>query len=221
MNWNGTLYKPTVAWRTEVREVVLVSYFTETNPSIYQLRVSPIDITNPGASTVDLLVGYYLMDYLGHIYRITEINVGSDSEVIKVSDDFRWNTSPTNGKQGIVYKSVGQGFSPWLAASYGTHLYYAAANTAAGIDNAILWKMSDRILCKNTNTPSLTDYQTNYAIPYGNKPKVRLLREDYDNPNNLIEYSALPRENYVAGEIDSIDFGELDETRDWIIEISR
>lgn len=219
MNWNGTLFKPVVAWRTEVREVVLVSYFTETDPSIYKLRVSPIDITNPGASTADIAVGYYLMDYLGHIYRITEINIGSDSQVIKVSDDFRWNSSPINGRQGIVYKSVGEGTAPWLAATYGTHLYYSAANTAAGIDNAILWKMGEEVKFTSTDYPELTDYQTNYLIPYGKNPELKLYQ--IDDSGNKLERTEKPYFIMSGENIVSVGFPNLDIVGDWIIKISR
>jgi osmotically-inducible protein OsmY len=154
MNWNGVEYKPEVAWRTIIKEAVLIQVETTLVPAVYQVAVEPVDMTNPGASTSDKQINYNILDYLGHIYRITQINVGGNSKRVLVSDDFRWKQSPVNGKQAIVYKSVGGGFSPWLAATYGTHLARTAANTAAGIDNSILWKTSEKIEFTNTNTPS-------------------------------------------------------------------
>lgn len=219
MIWEGTSYKPIVAWRTVIKEVVMISAESELTPAIYQLTVEPVDTTNPGASTADKAVGYYVMDYLGHIYRITEINVGGNPKRIKVSDDFRWQLSPINGKQGIVYKSVGEGTAPWLAVTYGTHLSSTAANTAAGIDNAILWKMSERVEFTNTNEPSLTNYQTNYLVPYGDNPKVTLYQ--IDELGNIIERTEKPYFQIVDGLLDSIIFGTLDEVISGYILISR
>lgn len=202
MIWDGTSYKPEVAWRTVITESVMVVAPTPTTPAIYQVTVEPKDNTDPGASTAEKVVNYNILDYLGHIYRITQINVGGNSKRVLVSDDFRWGQSPINGKQAIVYKSVGGGFAPWLAATYGTHLASTAANTAAGIDNAILWKTSEKILFSNTQTPSITDYQQNYAIPYGQLPKFVLMT--YDSEGVECERQEKPIRNFVSGLLDSI-----------------
>lgn len=155
MIWDGTLYKPEVAWRTIITEAVMVSAATESVPAVYQVTVEPTDNTDPGANTAAKAVNHNILDYLGHIYRITEINIGGNSKRAKVSDDFRWGQSPINGKQAIVYKSIGGGFAPWLAATYGTHLASTAANTAAGIDNAILWHTRESISFTNIDTDSV------------------------------------------------------------------
>lgn len=202
MIWDGTLYKPEVAWRTVIREAVLVQAETESTPAIYQVTVEPTDNTDPGANISAKAVNYNILDYLGHIYRITQINVGGNSKRVLVSDDFRWKQSPINGKQAIVYKSVGGGFAPWLAATYGTHLASTAANTAAGIDNAILWKTSEKIEFTNTSTPSITNYQQNYAVPYGEFPKFKL--RTYVNSVEEWERQEVPILNYVDGLLDSI-----------------
>ena len=152
MIWDGTLYKPEVAWRTVIRESVLIQAETDITPAIYQVTVEPLDITDPGANTAVKAINDNILDYLGHVYRITAVNVGGNSKRVLVSDDFRWGQSPINGKQAIVYRSVGGGFAPWLAATYGTHLASTAANTAAGIDNAILWKTTEKIEFTNTQT---------------------------------------------------------------------
>lgn len=202
MIWDGRPYKPEVAWRTVIREAVMISAETELTPAVYQVTVEPTDNTDPGANISAKAVNYNILDYLGHIYRITVINVGGNSKRVRVSDDFRWGQSPINGKQAIVYKSVGGGFAPWLAATYGTHLANTAANTAAGIDNAILWKTSDKIEFTNTATPSITNYQQNYATPYGQFPKFTLMT--YNSEGVEWERQEVPIRNFVDGLLDSI-----------------
>lgn len=218
MIWNGTLYKPEVAWRTVVREAVLVQVETLSTPAIYQVTVEPIDNTDPGANIAEKAVNYNILDYLGHIYRITQINVGGNSKRVLVSDDFRWRQSPINGKQAIVYKSVGGGFAPWLAATYGTHLASTAANTAAGIDNTILWKTSEKIEFSNTRTPSITSYQQNYSIPYGQLPKFVLIT--YDSTGIEWERQEKPIRNFVGELLDSVVWDLSDVCSGYII-ISR
>lgn len=218
MDWNGLNYKPEVAWRTFVKEAVLISAETILTPAVYQITVEPVDLTNPGASTSEKDIGYNILDYLGHVYRITAINVGGNSKRILVSDDFRWKQSPINGKQAIVYKSVGGGFAPWLAATYGTHLASTAANTAAGIDNAILWKTSEKIEFLNTSTPSIINYQQTYAIPYGQLPKFTLIT---NNGNGVeLERQEVPIRNYIDSLLDSIVWDLSDVYSGYII-ISR
>lgn len=215
MNWNGVPYKPEVAWRTIIKEAVLVSVETELNPAIYQVTVEPVDITNPGAQTSDKQINYNILDYIGHIYRIIEINVGGNSKRVLVSDDFRWSQSPINGKQAIVYKSVGGGFAPWLAATYGTHLARTAANTAAGIDNAILWKTSEKIEFSNTQSPTISNYQENYSIPYGQLPKFTLIT--YDSEGIEWERQEVPRRIFIDDLLDSIIWDLSDSYSGYII----
>lgn len=218
MDWNGVEYKPEVAWRTIIKEAVLIQVETTLAPAVYQVTVEPVDMTNPGASTADKQINYNILDYLGHIYRITQINVGGNPKRVLVSDDFRWQQSPINGKQAIVYKSVGGGFAPWLAATYGTHLARTAANTAAGIDNAILWKTSEKIEFTNTSTPTISNYQQNYSIPYGQLPKFTLIT--YDSEGIEWERQEVPIRNFVGGLLDSVVWDLSDNYSGYII-ISR
>ena len=218
MIWDGTLYKPEVAWRTVIRESVLVQAETINSPAIYQVTIEPTDNTDPGANTAAKAVNYNILDYIGRIYRIIQINVGGNSKRVLVSDDFRWKQSPINGKQAIVYKSVGGGFAPWLAATYGTHLASTAANTAAGIDNAILWKTSEKLEFLSTQYPSITDYQNRFSIPYGQLPKFVLIT--YDSEGVEWERQEVPVRNYVGGLIDSIVWDLSDVYSGYII-ISR
>lgn len=202
MIWDGAPYKPEVAWRTILKEVVMVSQESEFIPAVYQVSVSPVDNNDPGASSSMKGVNYNIIDYLGHIYRIIALNIGGNANRIYVSDDFRWGQSPINGKQAIVYKSVGGGFAPWLVATYGTHLSRNAANVAAGIDNAILWKTSERIYFENTNTPSIINYQQHYAIPYGQLPKFTLVT--YNGEGQEWERQEKPIRNFIDGLLDSV-----------------
>ena len=116
MNLIGVDYKPEVAWRTIIKEAVMISAETMLTPATYQVTIEPIDITNPGASTSEKQINYNILDYLGHIYRIISINVGGNPKRVLVSDDFRWGQSPINGKQAVLYKPVGDGFTPWLVS---------------------------------------------------------------------------------------------------------
>jgi len=201
----GTDYKPEVAWRTYIKEAVLISEETVENPAIYQVTVEPIDTnenSNPGATAALKEVNYNILDYVGHVYRIVEINVGSNYKRIKVSDDFRWGESPQNGQQAVLYKSAGEGYSPWVAVTYGTHLSRTAMNMAVGIDNSILWKTGEKIAFTNTSTPSLVNYQVNYKIPYGLTPKF-LLIITIDGNTEYYNYQP-PVLNYVDGLLDSV-----------------
>lgn len=216
MIWDGTLYKPTVAWRTVIKESVLTQAETINTPAIYQITIDAIDLTNPGANIKE--IGYNVLDYLGHVYRIIQINIGGNSKRVLVSDDFRWKQSPINGKQAIVYKSVGGGFAPWLAATYGTHLANTAANTAAGIDNAILWKTSEKIEFTNTQTPSIINYQQSYSTPYGQLPKFTLIT--YNDVGVEWERQEVPIRNFIDGLLDSIIWDLSDICSGYII-ISR
>jgi len=216
MIWDGTLYKPTVAWRTIIKESVLTQAETINTPAIYQITIDAIDLTNPGANIKE--IGYNILDYLGHVYRIIQINIGGNSKRVLVSDDFRWKQSPINGKQAIVYKSVGGGFAPWLAATYGTHLANTAANTAAGIDNAILWKTSEKIEFTNTQTPSIINYQQSYSTPYGQLPKFTLIT--YNDVGVEWERQEVPIRNFIDGLLDSIIWDLSDICSGYII-ISR
>jgi len=201
---DARVYKPTVAWETYMDEVVLTSEETILIPAIYRVKVVPININNPGADLALKAIGYYIQDYIGHYYRITEVNVGGDSSIIKVSDDFRFGECPQSHQIGVLFKSVGEGTAPYLSPVYSRHLSRSAMDENIGIDHDILWRngsISGRVEFINTQTPSLLDYQTNYSV-YGDIPKFVLIT--YDSEGIEWERQEVPIRNYVDGLLDSI-----------------
>ena len=82
---DATIYKPEVAFRTKAKNVVQVTPETVENPATYSLTVKPIDVTELGASPIQVAIGDYVMDFIGTPYRITNVALPK----ITVSDDFR------------------------------------------------------------------------------------------------------------------------------------
>lgn len=201
---DARIYKPTVAWETYMEEVVLTSEETILTPATYRVKVVPININNPGADLALKAIGYYIQDYIGHYYRITEINIGGDNTIVKVSDDFRFGECPQTGQIGVLFKSVGDGTAPYLTPAYSRHLSRSAMDENIGIDHDILWRngtMSNRIEFTSTNAPSILDYQTLYSI-YGDLPRFTLIT--YDSIGIEWERQEVPVRNYVDGLLDSI-----------------
>lgn len=201
---DARIYKPTVAWETYIRDVVLTNDETTLTPAIYRLKVVPININNPGADLAEKQVGFYIQDYIGHYYRITEINISGDSSIIKVSDDFRYGECPQTGQIAVLFKSVGEGTAPYLTPFYSRHLSRSAMDENIGIDHDILWRngsISGRVEFLNTQTPSLLDYQINYSA-YGDIPKFVLIT--YDSEGIEWERQEVPIRNYTDGLLDSI-----------------
>lgn len=77
---DATIYKPEVAFRTKAKNVVQVTPETVENPATYSLTVKPIDVTELGASPIQVAIGDYVMDFIGTPYRITNV------EVIEIPD---------------------------------------------------------------------------------------------------------------------------------------
>ena len=133
-------YIPTVAWRTIINDVVMLTAGDQVTPGTYRVTISPIDINEPGAVDAEKDVGYYIKDYVGYIYRITAINVGGDSKRVIVSDDFLTGYGPQTGRTAIVYKSVGMGESPYIAPLEHRKLDQSALDYSRKIELDILYK---------------------------------------------------------------------------------
>lgn len=162
-------YLPTVAWRTYIRNVLRLTNTT------YRVSVYPIDANEPGA--FPLVMGDYLKDYIGHTYKI----IDSTSNTVDIEDTFELNVGPQTGQQGIVYKSVFNGLSPYLAPIYYRHLDKSALDYSRRWELDILWRNDPnaiKVEFINTNQPSLLDYQINYAENYGELPKFQLITYD-------------------------------------------
>ena len=162
-------YLPTVAWRTLIFNVVKLTDFT------YRINVYPIDANEPGASP--MVMGDYLKDYVGHTYNI----IGSGLGYVDIEDRFEVRVGPQTSQQGIIYKSVFKGLSPYLAPIYYRHLDKSALDYSRRWELDILWRNDPnaiKIEFTNTMQPQLLDYQSNYVEDYGELPKVQLITYD-------------------------------------------
>jgi len=132
MSIDAIKYLPTIAWRGRVTNVRLLTDTT------YQLDIYPSDTNEPGAATRE--IGNYFKDNIGNTYSI----IDSDTISITVSDDFQLGVGPQTGYYGIVYKSVGNGNSPYLAPVYYRHLDRVALEYSRRFELDILWKNSPK-----------------------------------------------------------------------------
>lgn len=132
----ANVYLPTVAWRTYARNVILLTEATTLSPATYRISVSPIDVNELGAVTAQKQIGFYFKDYVGHTYTVIDFT----TTTIDVSDDFRCGVGAQSGRQGIIYKSVGDGLSPYLAPIYYRHLDKSALEYSRQTELDILWK---------------------------------------------------------------------------------
>lgn len=214
MNYDVSTYKPSVAWRTYFKNVLLYSTATELDPAIYSMEVQPVDINELGAPEEEKEVGYYVADYVGNVYRIIYVS----GRNIRVSDDFRFGQMPTTGLQGVVYKSAYGGLSPYVAPIFSKHLGKTALDKIRSIDVSILWHTREKVEFTNTRMPSIIDYQDKYAFVYGEFPDVTLMVEREVGVE--WELQQVPVRNYVAGKLDSIVWDLPEELSGYII-ISR
>lgn len=210
----ANIFLPTVAWRTYANNVILLSSETISTQSIYRISVQPIDINDLGAKTARKEVGFYFKDYVGHTYKI----IGFTSTTIDVSDDFRIGIGPQSGRQGIVYKSVGDGEAPYLAPIYYRHLDKSALEYSRQAELDILWRngaTSTKIEFTNTATPSITGYQNNYSLKFGQLPKFVLVT--YDSAGVEWERQEKPIRNFIDGLLDSVVYDLSDIYSGYII----
>lgn len=203
-------FKPEVAWRTVCREVIILSEETEFEPAIYQLRVSPIDVNEPG-SNLPVSVGLYLKDYVGHTYRVIEVN----GSYIKVSDNFRCGQNPQSGQQAVVFKSVVGGTSPYLSPIYYRHLDKSAIDYSRQFELDILWRTREKIEFTSTATPSVSNYQEDYAELYGEFPDVTLITFNSDGVE--WERQDVPVRNFIDGRLDNITYDLMEPYSGYII----
>lgn len=208
---------PTVAWRTYAKNVILLTAETVSTPATYRISVAPIDVNELGAVTAEKQIDFYFKDYVGHTYRI----IGFTTTTIDVSDDFRCGVGAQSGRQGVVYKSVGDGESPYLAPIYYRHLDKSALEYSRQAELDILWRngaISKKIEFTNTATPSITDYQNTYSLKFGQLPKVTLMT--YDSVGLEWERQEKPTRGFVDGLLDSIAW-DLSDTYSGYIILSR
>lgn len=133
-------YLPTVRWTTTIHDVVLVTSETILLPATYRVTIVPEDVNEEGAALAIKEVGFLIKDYVGHVFKITAINVGGDSTRVIVSDDFRTGFGPQTGRTAVVYKSVGLGRSPYIAPIEHNRLDKSALDYSRTIELDILYK---------------------------------------------------------------------------------
>lgn len=128
---DGKQYLTTVCWKTNIKDVVLIS------ASTYRVTVKPLDVNEPGALDA-IEIGYYLQDTLGNRYSITAV----DGYNITVNDDFELGYGPRMGRVGTVFQSVALGDSPFLSPARYENLDESARAKAYAIDLDILYRNS-------------------------------------------------------------------------------
>lgn len=210
----ANIFLPSVAWRTYARNVILLTAETSLVPATYRISVQPIDINELGAVTAEKQIGFYFKDYVGHTYRI----IAFTTITIDVSDDFRVGVGAQSGRQAVLYKSVGNGESPYLAPIFYRHLDKSALEYSRQAELDILWRngaFSVKIEFANTATPSVTDYQNTYSLKFGQLPKFTLMT--YDSAGVEWERQERPLRQFVDGLLDSIVYDLSDLYSGYII----
>lgn len=156
---DATVYLPTVAWRTIARNVIILTAETIGDPATYRVTVKPEDINELGAIAVDIAINYYFKDYIGHTYRIIAYSKANPSAItIDIADEFRVGVGAQEGRMAIVYKSIGEGLSPYLAPIYYRHLDRVALEYSRQFELDILWKKEQKPVFNGVCIiPTLTD----------------------------------------------------------------
>jgi hypothetical protein len=207
----ANLYLPTRAWRTTVSNVIVLSQETIATPAIYRVDVFPIDVNELGAIGAIKEPGDYLKDFVGHTYKI----LAETQTTVDVEDSFRCGVGPQSGRQGIVYKSVGGGESPYLAPIYYRHLDKSAIDYSRQFELDIVWKTREKVFFTNTATPSISNYQEDFASHYGEYPDVTLIT--YDTAGVEWERQDKPIRNYIGGKLDNIIYDLMEPYNGYII----
>jgi len=129
------MYLPELNWETQVASVIKI------DATHYECTVSPTNPNEPGGDTAEIIVGEcYLMDYVGHIFEITQVVSGTLTKVIRVLDSFGEDMGPQQGRSAYVYKSVGSGQSPYVSPVNYRRLDASAIDYALPIEKDIIWR---------------------------------------------------------------------------------
>jgi len=91
---------PTISWEAIISNTSVVSG----EDYRYNCLLQPVNINDPGYG--ELEVGYYIVDYIGHIFEIEEIS-GYEVKVYDLLEDTQF-TGPYNDKNGYIYSSLQQ-----------------------------------------------------------------------------------------------------------------
>lgn len=129
------MYLPELNWETQVASVIKI------DATHYECTVSPTNPNDHGGDTAEIIVGEcYLMDYVGHIFEITQVVSGTLTKVIRVLDSFGEDMGPQQGRSAYVYKSVGSGMAPYVSPVNYRRLDASAIDYALPIEKDIIWR---------------------------------------------------------------------------------
>ena len=219
-------YLAQVAWETIAYDVVKLTDTT------YRVTVKPENINQVGSGQCE--IGFYFKDFNGDTYLVTVINVGGIAGNIELTDSFGVGYGPMSDRTAIIYKSVGNGKSPFLAPIMYSRLDKSAFDKSRAIDLAVLWNNdpnTKKIPFTNTDTPKIKNYQAdqtdpedgtktiNYAEIYDELPKIELFILISEGVYQ--KRQDVPAYNYIDGLLDSIAFDALPDTFTGYLTISR
>lgn len=207
---------PQVAWSSIAGNVIKLTDWT------YRLSVSPINITEPGAETADKQIGYYAVDFLGHLFSLIDVNGGD----IDVNDDFETGVPPIVDRPIIIFKSVGDGRSQWLPPIRYEILDRSARSYLEDINLEVLWRNLPnlrKVPFANTATPGIYNWQDdqvdpedntktiNYQAIYEDDPHLRLVIIEDGNDKPFYQAPIIYK---TAGKITHIEYylGEMEFT---------
>ena len=105
----------------------------------YRITVERDNVNEPGASIESCEVGFYIKDYIGHSYRITNI-VSTIPLVIDVYDELLTSVGPQQDRLGFIYKTVGDGEAPIIAPIDYSRLDSVALDYSRAIELDIIWQ---------------------------------------------------------------------------------
>jgi hypothetical protein len=125
-------YLPTVEWKTTVKSVVMV------DPLTYNVTIEGDNPNDTGFEQKE--AGFYLTDYVGHIYPISVLNIDGNPNRVQVTDLMSTGKSPQSGRTAIVSKSVGEGNAFVISPVSYNKLDKSAFDYRHSIDLDILYK---------------------------------------------------------------------------------
>ena len=95
------LSKPIISWEAQVSEVT-----PHTTQYQYICKLAKVNANDPGYG--ELVVDYYVVDFIGHIFQIKEINYGGDATKVRVEDLLQedYSYGPYNDRNAYVFDSL-------------------------------------------------------------------------------------------------------------------
>lgn len=147
-----SIYFPDIAWSTIASNVALGS-----TDFRYYLDVNYLDPNEPGAASMEMVVGDWFIDFAGYPFEIIDIS-GSTIEVYDVNERGDWSTSaygPYPNKIGYIYRPKNGAFL--LTQAQLRKLDVSATDIIIPIEKGIIWsyrglKLDDGTIIKDNVT---------------------------------------------------------------------